>query len=206
MRRARSPHLLAVHDEAVAVENRARAERRQVAAGTGLAHAEASAAFAAENRHRVVADLLVVAVVEEGRDDDAEALRVRGARNSGAHQLLEVHERLDRSRVASTAVRRPSGYEPTGVEHAARPRACPTGEVRRPERRLGRDLLDGRRVLREPAREVGAERFDSRVEGELHATSSAPAARTTSSCARAARWATAPPNSASPVLARFNEK
>ena len=124
-----------------------RAERRQVASRAGLAHAEAGAAFATEDRHRVVADLLVVAVVEEGRDDDAEALRVRGARNSCAHQLLEVHERLDRSRVASTAVRRPSGYEPTGIEHATRPRACPTGEVRRSERRLGRDLVDGRRAV-----------------------------------------------------------
>ena len=50
--RTRRPHLLPVHDEPVAVEHRPRGERGEVAAGVGLAHAEAPADLGPQRRQR----------------------------------------------------------------------------------------------------------------------------------------------------------
>src|SRR5205085_11920461 len=100
---------LAVDDERVAVEDRARAQAGEVASGAGLAHAEARRPFAPQHGHRVLGDLVVAPEVEDRRNDDAETLRVRRPRDVRLGELFEIDERLDRASVATTALRRPAG-------------------------------------------------------------------------------------------------
>ena len=135
---ARGPHLLAVDHPLVAVAHGTGGQGRQVAARAGLAHPEARGDLAAQDRQGVVADLVLGAVVEDRRRHDAEALHVGGAGHLRLGQLLDEHERLDRSGVAAAALGRPARHEPAGVEHRAGPAA-------RPRRARGRWTPTGRR-------------------------------------------------------------
>src|SRR5207247_4735661 len=66
------PHLLAVHDEAVAPALAARAERAQVGAGAGLGEALAPEVLAREEPAEEARALRVRAVAEDGRPDQVD--------------------------------------------------------------------------------------------------------------------------------------
>ena len=156
--------------------------------------------LAAQDRHGVVADLVLGAVVDDRRGDDAEALHVRGARHAGLGQLLDVHERLDRAGVA--AARAPAASPARAI-----PRRTSCGSSAGPRPGRGRWRPTGRRPS---PRASGGWRRATRAarRGRPRRESSkrslmppAPADR-----ARSARWAAAVPNRKSPVLARFSRK
>ena len=126
---AGGPHLLAVDDDAVAVDHAPGAQAAEVGAGVGLAHAEGGGDLGPQDRHRPPLLLLLGAEVEDRRDDDAEALGVEGLLDLAAHQLLEVDELLHHRGVAPAVLGRVAGHQPAGVEHLALPRARPRRDV-----------------------------------------------------------------------------
>ena len=81
------PDLLPVQHEVVAVEDGAGLERRQVAAGTGLAEALAPDLVAGEHGRDEAAALRFAAVVDERRTEQPDAERVQDRRGVGARQL-----------------------------------------------------------------------------------------------------------------------
>ncbi len=124
--RARGPHLLAVDHEAVPVQLGPGAQAGQVAAGVGLAHAQAPADLGTQRGQRVPGLLLLGAPVEDGRGDDGQALGVAAAGHAQPGQLLEVHHLLHRGGVAAAVLRGPARHQPAVVEQLALPGAAPT--------------------------------------------------------------------------------
>ena len=114
---AGGPDLLPVDDEVVAVGNGPGGEAGQVAAGTGLAHAQCSGDLGTQDRDGVVPPLPVVAEFDDRRCDDAEALWVEAAADVSPSQFLEVHHLLGEAGVASPELGRVAGNQPAAVEH-----------------------------------------------------------------------------------------
>src|SRR5204863_27590 len=91
--RVGGPYLLPVHDELVAAELRARAERRQVRARARLRVALAPDLRGGEDARQVTAPLLLAAVLDERRPDHRDAEEADQPRGPGAYHLL-VDDRL----------------------------------------------------------------------------------------------------------------
>ena len=165
---ARGPHLLPVDDEVAVTLLGLGAERRQVAAGVGLAHADAPGDLALQRREDEALLLLLGAELDDGGGADGEALRVE---RTGHHALgddLEVGHLLLGRGVAAAQLGWPPGHEVARLEHLALERAGPLGQVGRAPARLGLHHLWGRQVLVEPGFELAAELDDRVVRGEAH--------------------------------------
>src|SRR5205823_10218213 len=78
--RTRRPDLLTVDNPFVAIEYGAGAQTSEVAARIGFAHAETPGDLAAQRRDEEALLLRLGAVVENRGRDDAQTLRVQGAR------------------------------------------------------------------------------------------------------------------------------
>ena len=143
--RARRPHLLAVDDELVAVEHGARLQAREVAAGAGLAHAEAPRDLGPQRREQEPLLLLGRAVVDDRRGDDAEALRVRAARDLAPRHLLEVDHLL---RSAWRCARRARAANPGTSQPASNSVRC---HVARPLAACARSTASARGTRRRRA-------------------------------------------------------
>ena len=194
--RARGPDLLAVHREVVVVDLGARREAREVAAGARLAHSQTPGDLGAQRGQQVLLLQELAAVVEDGRRDDPESLRIGGALDRDLRHLLVVDELLHRREVAAAELRRPAGHEQAGVEQLALPAARPAGEMRGARRRLGAHLLGARAVRGEPRAQLAAKASRSRRR-------SGAARQIPSRSATRRRCCRPVPNSASSVLARF---
>src|SRR5690606_1666991 len=105
--RVRGPDLLAVHDEVVAVEHRARLERGEVAAGARLRVALTPADLAAHDLRQVLPLLLLGAELEQGRADHREAEADQRRGQAAARQLLAQHPRLLAREAAAAVLARP---------------------------------------------------------------------------------------------------
>ena len=204
---ARGPDLLAVDDEAVAVEHGPGAERREVAARARLAHAEAGRLLAVQDRAWRTARSApgCRSRGSTGRRCRGPAALV-GAGDAGLGELLDVDERLDRPGVASAALGRPARARASrrrtscGSSAGPRPAAWPveTG-------RVGGHLLVGSggsrpatratpRGTPPPSRRSGASCGDL-LGGPARACGPARA-----------RWAAALPSSGSPGLGPLHQE
>src|SRR5262245_1734093 len=200
--RPRRPHLLPVHDEAVAVERRPGPQPGQVGPGVGLAHPQGGGDLGPQDRHRPPPLLLLGPEDQDRRGDDAQPLRVVAAGDVAAAELLLVDELLDERGVVAAELGRVAGQEPAGVDQLARPLPGPVRDVGRrpgPGRQRG-GLL--RRVLVEPGVEPPAVVLGRLVEAQVHHAASVVRAASTARAARA-RCSGAEPSSGSPTLARF---
>ena len=162
----RRPHLLPVHRELpVALFGRG-AQRSEVAAGVGLAHAEAPRDLALERRDDEALLLVVGPVLDDGGRADGEALRVEGARGLTFGDHLEVGHLLLGRGVAATQLGWPSRHEVARLEHVALEGAGPVGQVRRGTAGLLCHHLGRRQVLVQPGLEFAAELGQRVVGGE----------------------------------------
>ena len=165
--RARRPHLLAVHDEAVPVQLGPGAQAGQVAAGVGLAHAQAPADLGPQRGQGVARLLLLGAPVEDGRGDDGQALGVAAAGDAEAGELLEVHHLLHRGGVAAAVLGGPARHQPAVVEQLALPGPRPLGDVGRGPHPLGA-FGGGREVRLHPGPQLAAKRLGLLVVVQAH--------------------------------------
>ena len=149
------PDLVAVDDEAVAVEHRAGRKAGEVGAGAGLGIALAPRHVAGEDARQVLRLLLGRAGVDDQRADEAQAVRIRRRRADAAH-LLEQDDLLRQRRAHAAGRFRPVRRDPAALVELAvpglqlrridpqRPVAeCPSGNSRRsirapPRERRGR--------------------------------------------------------------------
>ena len=107
----RGPDLLPVEHEVVAVEDRAGLERRQVAAGAGLAEALTPDLVARQHGWEEAAALRLAAVVDERRTEQADAQDVQDGRGVGARQLGLEDRLLDLGRALAAPLLGPSHAE-----------------------------------------------------------------------------------------------
>ena len=161
------PHLLPVDHEAVPVAVGTGAQRSQIGAGTGLAHAKRRRQLGAQDRHRPPPLLLRRSERDQRRGDDADALRVEREIDASAGQLLLMDILLQQRGVSPTELRWVSGQQPAVVEHQPLPAARPSRDMAARSRPLQRLRLR-RQVLVEEGHELCAEGLDVSVEGQLH--------------------------------------
>jgi hypothetical protein len=127
--RTRGPHLLAVHDEAVAVQHRPRPQAGEIRPGVGLAHAQRSGHVAAEERDGPPPLLLLAAEHQQRRGDDRQPLWVEARVDVAPPHLLLVDEHLEQRRVAAAVLGRVPRHQPAGVEQRLLPRVRPPRQV-----------------------------------------------------------------------------
>ncbi len=125
----RRPDLLAVDDVFVAVALGAGRQRREVAAGGGLAEQLAPELGAGEDPGEVAILLLLGAGGEERRPGPADADRVEGTRRLRGAELLVDHELLHRAGVESVRLG---------------PVRCDVSRLRQPHVPIGREAPAGR--------------------------------------------------------------
>src|SRR5207237_502533 len=109
------PHLLAVHDEAVAPALAARAERAQVGAGAGLGEALAPEVLAREEPAEEARALRVRAVAEDGRPDQVDVGAGGGPGRARAIERLLEEPALDDRRAPAAVLARPGDRRPPAV-------------------------------------------------------------------------------------------
>src|SRR5262245_6845107 len=138
------PHLVAVDDEAIAIELGAGREAREIGARARLGITLAPCRLAAENGRQVPGLLLRRAGLDDEWPDEIEAVRI-GRRRTHAADLLEQDDLLGQRCAHATVLLRPMGRDP-----AARV------ELRVPGLELGRSEAPravaklGRQDLRDP--------------------------------------------------------
>ena len=166
--RAGGPHLLAVHDELVAVFDGAHREGGKVAPRVGFAHAEAPADLGAQRRQRPPFTLFGRAVVDDRRRHDRQALRVGGAADLAPRELLEIDHLLGRVGVAPAELGRPAGHEIAVVEQRALPRHRPRPPVGTRLPRISPLLRHRRRMRVEPPEQLRPEGLVLVGKGQSH--------------------------------------
>ena len=120
----RGPDLLAVQHEVIAVEDGAGAQRREVAAGAGLAEALAPELFGREHRRNVAPPLLLGAVVDQSRRQQPDAEEVGDLRSVGPRQLFLEDRLLHLGGAAAAPLRRPVHSQVARLEELALPLAA----------------------------------------------------------------------------------
>ena len=122
-RAERRPHLLAVDDELVAVEPGGRLQRREVAAGSGLAEALAPYLVPRKHWREVAASLLFGPVVNQRRTEQADTEKVDDRRRIGAGALFFEDRLLDGREPPAAPLAGPIEAEVTGRVELALPGA-----------------------------------------------------------------------------------
>src|SRR6058998_2116820 len=164
------PHLLAVHDEAVAPALAARAERAQVRAGAGLGEALAPEVLAREQPGEEAPALRLGAVAEDGRADQVDVGAGGGTRRTHAIERLLEEPALNDRRAAAAVLARPGDRRPAALVEPPLPGA----RDREPERIVAArpavvTAPGGRHVRLEPGARLLGEGQLARREREVHA-------------------------------------
>ena len=170
--RVRGPHLLAGDHEVVPVEDGARGQIGEIAAGIGLGEALAPDLVGVEDGLEPALLLRGGAVHHEGRRHHAEADGVHAGRGPGRDQLLGEDELLDEGDAAPPELLRPAESHPAARVHAPVP--GPAG-VEGPVGVKGQLVVGGRMDLAvrgqvggQPRAQLGAERRLRGRIGKVH--------------------------------------
>src|SRR6266849_3608732 len=163
------PHLLAVHDEAVAAALAARAQRAQVRAGAGLGEALAPEILAREQAGEEAPALRLGAVAEDGRADQVDVGAGGRPRRARAIERLFEEPALDDCRAPAALLARPGDRRPAALVELP----LPVARDRQPERIVGaRPAVvappGGRHVRLEPGARLLGEGQLARREREVH--------------------------------------
>jgi hypothetical protein len=168
------PHLLPVDDVLVAVEHRARAQRREVRAGAGLAVELAPQLVAAEDRVDVLLLLLLGAVRNQRGHDHPHRDRERAHRHVELRLLLVEDRLLHAGAPAAAVLLRQGDPRPSLLVEGVLPLARPVHVLLEPRRAVAAlrrrgVVVEPGGVLLEPRPRLGPEgRLLGRV-ADLHA-------------------------------------
>ncbi len=143
------------------------AQRRQVRAGTRLAHSQRGRHLGPQDRHRPPTLLFRRAERDQRRGDDADALRVESQVGAPARKFFLMHVLLQQRGVAAAELGRITGHAASRCRTSAAASVAPIREcdcwtVSAPTHRPRRQVLVKER------HEIRAEGLDVSVEGQLH--------------------------------------
>ena len=145
----RDPGLGAVQHEVVVLLGRARAQRREVRAGLGLAEALAPDLLGGEDRGDVPPALLIVAEAQQRRAEHAEPDHVDELRSPGRGEFLVDEDLLDGRSSAAAELAGPGAADVAGrvagglpLAQQGHPVVKGVGEIRAHQRGLGQEAAN----------------------------------------------------------------